>query len=154
MPELLKLIPLKGWLYAAIALALLAFGLHYRSLERQLEASKVVAQQATAVVKKDEAQAVTQEVQNANVYTQTVSVPAIPDIGIKCVRDTPSRSPLPPAHALTSTLPRVDAPVSGEGPHYDPSGAALTVGRDDDALIKALQDQVNDLVSRMNGSSK
>ena len=152
MPELLKLIPLKGWLYAAIALALLAFGLHYRSLERQLEASKVVAQQATVVVKKDEAQAVTQEVQNANVYTQTVSVPAIPDIGIKCVRDTPSRSPLPPTHALTSTLPRVDAPVSGEGPHYDPSGAALTRARQADAQITYLQARIKELEDEMDNA--
>lgn len=152
MPALLKLIPLRGWIYAAIALALFSFGLHYRAMEKQLAQVKVVATQAAVVVKTDEKQAATQEVQNAIVYTQAVHLPDVPDLGLKCLRDTPSRSPLPAANPVSPASPRVDAPVSGAGLEYDPSGAALTRARQADAQIAYLQARIKELEKEMENS--
>lgn len=85
------------------------------------------------------------------IYEKAVAVPNVGDLGVMCV--TPGRGRVPTG---TTDRPQTAGrtPVVGGATAFDPSGEILTVGRNDDALIAALQAQVADLVARMNGTTK
>lgn len=159
-------IPLKDYLYAAaIAVLLIAFGLFVHH-ERSVGAAKVVAADQKAVAAQVERNAAVQTI--ANVATQLAQVKyetviATPVTGVapvKCLRHNPlSRGALPgaPSGAVSGD----SAPVVGSanpssapavsGP--DLATALVTIGRDDDAKIKALQQIVATLRKEMEKSN-
>lgn len=147
---LLKLVTPKDVLYAAIAVCLLAFGLHYKSLEKQVREAAQVSAAAQIQVKAVDKTAQITETQSALIYKEIVRIPDVPDIGIVC-RNT-SRS------ALSAPGPVAGANVGeqptdrGAGPSYDPSGAALTRAKVADAEIAYLQRRVHELEAQMNGA--
>jgi hypothetical protein len=151
MPALLALVPLKDWFYGAIIAALLAFGIHYHSLEKQEHAAKVVAIAAQAQVKAVDKTAETTETQSEDIY-KAVIIPAVGDVGVDCVRKHASSSPLPAASPVAGA-PVGEQPADGTaGPSYDPSGAALTRAKAADAQIAYLQRRIHELETQMNNS--
>ena len=151
MLALLKLIPFKDYLWAALLVVVGCFALHYRSMEHQIQQTAVVAKAAQADVKKVDAQAQTTETQNAIIYEKAVAIPAIGDIGISCVRNAGS-SAVPAPSTVEAPGAGVAAPDRTEGPPYDPSGAVLTRGADADAQIVYLQGRIKELEDQMNGA--
>lgn len=147
---LLALIPIKDWTYGIIIAALLAFGMHYHSLEKQEHEAKAVAISAQNDVKRIDIAAQTTETQSALIYKEIVRIPDVPDVGIVC-RNT-SHSTLPAANAVAGTSTGNPAPDSAVGPGYDPSGAALTRAKAADAQIAYLQRRVHELETQMNNS--
>ena len=154
MLALLKLIPGKVYLYAALAAAVLAwYGVHNYN-ERAagaataLEPVKVLAQKAQIQVAKADAAAQTTETDNAQKYTTAIAAPAPKSTGIVCHRDTGS-SDVPEAVAVTATRIGSPAPDSGGGSSYDPSGPALERARQADAEITYLQGRIHELEQQM-----
>ena len=82
MLALLKLIPIKDYLWAALLIVVGCFALHYKHLEHEVQQVKVVGKAAEADVKKVDAVAQTTETQNAIIYERAVAIPAIADIGL------------------------------------------------------------------------
>jgi hypothetical protein len=82
------------------------------------------------------------------VYEKAVRIPAVDDLGVVCHTTRSSGV----SQAADNQRSPDATPARTDGPSFDPTGAALTVGRDADALIAALQAQILDLVARMNGS--
>ena len=151
MLALLKLIPFKDYLWAALLLVVGCFALHYRSMEHQIQQTAVVAKAAQADVKKVDAQAQTTETQNAIIYEKAVAIPAIADIGLSCVRHT-SGGQVPPAVAVQGASSGDHAADSEQGPPYDPSGSVLTRGAQADAEIAYLQARIAELEKQMNNA--
>jgi len=156
MTALLALIPSRAYEYGAIILVLsIAFGgytLHERNVQRAKDvaaAAKVVAKD-NALVAADDSHALTTETQNALIYKQVVSIPAVADIGVVCQRTAPRSVSLPEADAVATTAVGNDTAVSRVGPTFDPTGAALTRGHDADAEIVYLQGRVAELEKQMN----
>ena len=151
----LKLIPLKDYLYGAAILALLvafgAFTLH----ERQVGMNKIEAADAkvaAAAIARDKAvEAAAQSASNniGLIYEKAVAIPPVASLGVVC--HAPSGGVVPKTPQGGSGTSGA-APVVGGGPAFDPSGPALTVGRNDDALILALQNEVKTLMTEMAGS--
>jgi len=149
MLALLKLIPIKDYLWAALLLVVGCFALHYRSMEKEIHQFAAVGKAAVVQVKKDDAQAQTTETQNAIIYEKAVAIPAIADIGISCVRHA-SGSQVPAANPVAGAVPRDHASDGEQGPPYDPSGAILTRGAQADAEIIYLQARIAELEKQMN----
>jgi hypothetical protein len=155
----LKLVPLKDWLYAAaLAVAISGFiwySHHERDVGRQqIEAADkklADAQQKLNQALTDLAQA--KSTKTGEDYAHTVATPVDhppvarlcrPASGGGAVPGAPGSGPAADAHAP------VGSPDSGNlvaGP--DIGSALVTVGRDDDALIVALQEQVRILLDMM-----
>lgn len=150
MPSL----PLKDWLYGgAIIILLIAFGL-YTSHERGVGADKVRAQDAkldAAAVQHSldvAALADKKTTTNGDNYVAAINAPIPDSPRVVCKRavapvvmpEAASRPGLPDAAANGAEATTVDigAPID-------------TVGRDADAKIIALQNQVRILVDAMNG---
>jgi hypothetical protein len=158
MLALFALIPARVYEYAAIilvcALAFAGYTHHERSIEhaKDLQAAAAAVTKANAVVQKDDATAATEESTNATVYERAVSIPAIGDLGIDCVRHAaPARSvPLPTTDTGAAPGSGNQVADSGIGPAYDPTGAALTRGVDADAQIIYLQGRIRELEQQMN----
>jgi hypothetical protein len=151
MLALLKLIPIKDYIYGAIIAALLVFiGIckHDHTVVKEV---KQIGTAAQAVVKTDDATAEKTETQSALIYKQAVVIPAVGDVGIECVRDSSSGA-LPAPVAGTGAAASQPAADSGGGPQYDPSGAALTRARAADAQIAYLQRRVKELEAQMNAA--
>jgi len=148
MPALLSLIPLKDWIYGAIIIVLIAFGLHYRHLENEVKQTAALGHAAVIEVKKDTQVAQSTETTNAIIYKQAVAIPAVADLGVVCRRaggsQVPAASPVAAAPAGEAT------PDSGTGPTYDPTGPALTRARSADAQIVYLQGRIAELEAEMN----
>lgn len=160
MGALLALVPVKDWIYGGLIVALLAgFGI-YTVHERHEGAAKIEAadaRTAAVAVTKDKAiEAAAQTASNniGETYEKAVAIPAIADLGISCVRNFAPASGQLPKTADSGSGAAQAAPVVGSSPAFDPSGPTLTVGRDDDALIAALQHQVKVLLDAMNGRAK
>jgi len=151
MIALLKLIPIKDYLWAALLIVVGCFALHYKHLEHEVQQVKVVGKAAEADVKKVDAVAQTTETQNAIIYEKAVAIPAIADIGLSCVRHT-GGSQVPAADPQQGAAARDRSADSPEGPPYDPSGAVLTRGADADAQIAYLQARIKELETQMNGA--
>lgn len=156
MTALLALIPSRAYEYGAIILVLsIAFGgytLHERNVQHAKDvaaAAKVVAKD-NALVAADDSHALTTETQNALIYKQVVSIPAVADIGLVCQHAAPRSVSLPAADAVATTAVGNDTAVSRVGPAFDPTGAALTRGHDADAEIAYLQRRVAELEKQMN----
>lgn len=157
MLALLKLVPLKDWLYLSLIVALLGGFASYTIHERHVGEAKIEAAEAKAVTKandvvaKDDAAAATTESTDAIIYEKAVAVPALGDIGIVCKRASGSVS-LPAPDSQQRTDARDAAADSPVGPAYDPSGAALTRAAQADAQIVYLQGRVHELEAQMNGA--
>jgi hypothetical protein len=144
-------------LYSYLAVILLAAGLFggYTLHERHVQHAKDIAAAArvvakdNAIVAADDSHAQTTETQNALIYKQVVSIPAVADIGLVCERAAGS-VPLPSADAVATAPTRDDAAQRGVRPSYNPSGAILTRARDADAEIAYLQRRVAELKKQMN----
>ena len=159
-------IPLKDYLYAAaIAVLLIAFGLFVHH-ERSVGAAKVVAADQKAVAAQVERNTAVQTVagvatQLAQVtYEHTIVAPVAAVAPIRCLRLSAQRSSaVPPAPG--SAGGRDVAPVSAIAdngsvktvPGHDLATALVTIGRDSDAQIKALQQIVAELRQEMEKSN-
>ena len=156
MTTLLALIPSRVYEYAGVALLCsLLFGgytLHERHVQhaKDVAAAEVVVKKDNAIVVADDSHALTTETQNALIYKQVVSIPAVADIGVVCQRTAPRSVSLPAADAVAATPIGNDAAERGIGPAFDPTGAALTVGGKADAEIGYLQRRVAELEKQMN----
>lgn len=140
---LLRLVPLKDWIYGGIIVGLLvAFGC-YTVHERHVGAAKIEAIDARAVKaqkahnKEVETRAKTTIDSAAAQYKAAVAAPPARDAPhIVCVN--PRRGGHVSGNA--GDRPRVDAGTSvPEESTVDPGPALDTVGRDADAQVKALQ---------------
>jgi hypothetical protein len=157
MTALLALIPSRAYEYAGVVLLCsLLFGgytLHERHVQhaKDIAAAEVVVKKDNAIVAADDSHAQTTETQNALIYKQVVSIPAVADIGVSCVRINSARSvPLPAADAVAATSVGNDPAERGVGPTFDPTGAALTRGHGADAEIGYLQRRIAELEKQMN----
>lgn len=146
---------IKGYLYAALAAALLVGFLWYRSHEQnigvQKEATKVtaVATKAQAKVTAGAVIAQTTETENGQKFTAAIAAPAPKPLGIVCHNDSRDDDQVPEAVGVVATRIGVPASDSGSGPGYDPSGAALERAREADAEIAYLQGRVHELEQQM-----
>jgi len=147
---LLKLIPLKDYIYGAIISALLVLVGICKHDHAVVKEVKQVGEAAQVAVKADDAAAEKTETQSALIYKEIVRIPDVPDIGIVC-RDTGSSS-LPATVAGAGAAAGQPASDGGVGPEYDPSGAALTRARAADAQIAYLQRRVKELETQMNAA--
>jgi hypothetical protein len=151
---LLKLVPSKAYVIG-FGFFLLGCGILYERVHLidEGEAKVTAADKRTALValakdKTIESLAQAQETQSAEVYKQVVSIPDVGDIGVVCVRHAPASSKLPAPTG--GPVPGVTvATDSGSGLAYDPTGAALTRGRDADAQITKLQARISELETMM-----
>lgn len=150
MGALLGMIPFKDWIYGAIIVALIAFGLHYKHLETEVHQTAVVAKAAIVEVKKDTQVAQSTETTNALIYKQAVAIPAVADLGVVCKRTGGGTLPAPSAAAVPAAGNAT--PDSGVGPAYDPTGPALTRARSADAQIAYLQGRIAELEAEMKGA--
>jgi len=151
MTALLSLISPRVVFYGILASLLLAFGIHYKHLENEVQRTAVVAKAAQDDVKKVDATAQSTETQSVLLY-KAVLIPAVGDIGISCVRHTTGGSPLPATNTIAGTPVGSTTPNSAVGPEYDPTGAALTRAKAADAQIAYLQRRVKELETQMNGA--
>lgn len=152
---LFKLIPGKVYLYAGIVVAVLVWFHVHNVNERNagadaaLEPVKVLAQKAQIQVATGTAVAQTTETDNGKAYLEAVASPPPAPLRIVCYNPRASSSELPEAVAVTATRLGGSTPNSGDGPGYDPSGAALERARKADAEIKYLQGRVHELETQM-----
>jgi hypothetical protein len=149
---------LKDYLYlGAILILVSAFGwytVHERNIEhaKDVAAAAVAVRKDNALVATDESTAKTSEYQSAIIYKQAVSIPAVADLGVSCVRNRPAAGSvsLPTANAGTATPVGNATPNSAGGLTFDPTGGALTRGRDADAQIAYLQRRIVEIEKQMN----
>ena len=170
MPAFLSLIPIKDWLYGGAIIALLIGFLCFIRHERAIGAAAVAASDQKAVaaqVERDQAvQAVASvATQLAQVnYEHTIASPPVSGVApINCVRHDPRGNgtvSAPPAGNGSGE----NGPVSGGGntpgaiavsgpPAPDLATELVTIGRNADAQIKALQDIVAALRSEMENAN-
>jgi hypothetical protein len=153
MLALLKLIPLKDWFYAALLIAAGILCFHfYKDGEAKVAAADTKV--AIAAIVRDQAITAAAQAKSTSIgviYEKAVVVPPVADLGIVC--HAPISRPVPEATVSTGSPPS-PAPVIGSSPAFDPTGPALTIGRDDDALIAALQAEIQALLNAMSGNTK
>lgn len=158
MLALLKLIPLKDWVYGGIIAALLVgFGVythHERVIGETKEVAAVtkVADKAEAKVTAANVAAQTTETTNAKTYDQTVAAPPVLDLGVVCQRIHAGSDQVSQAGSVPTSGVGEQQADSTVGPSFDPSGAALTRGLDADAQITYLQGRVHELEKQMEDS--
>lgn len=157
---LLKLIPLKDWLYGALIAIILAVGttawIKHDIHERAIGAAQVEKKDlalhnaAVALNKASENLAEIKEIQIGRTYEKIILRP-VPDApGLVCHNSAPAVEPKsadggPEDHGTSGQLP---------GGGFNPSGAILTLLRDDDAQINALIDTVLNLEEELAGVTK
>jgi len=154
MLALLKLIPIKDYLYAAVIALLVGLFLSYTVHERHVGAAKVEAKNAalqaaaTALNKASESLADIQELNVGKVYEKYISLPPIASTGsLVCNKQS---SPVEPKTAQDRPEDPSKDPIVPSG-GFDPTGPILTLLSNDDAQIAALVDTVNILVDELNG---
>lgn len=153
MLAFLKFLSPKEWLIVACLIALAVGGAWlYRHGELRIEAQdkKLEAKQDKQVAAVT-ATAKDTESHDAIIYEKAVVIPPVGDIGVECVRKPTSAVSLPKAGAGQGATTD-GAADSREGPTYDPSGPALTRGRNADAQIVKLQARIRELETQMNGA--
>lgn len=146
---------LKAYLYAAIAVILLGGFFLYRVHEQNIgirkEAAAVTKVAAKAQAKVTAAAVVAQstETSNGEAYLAAVAAPSPAPLGIVCHNSRRDDDNVPEAVGVVATRIGSPAPVSGDGPGYDPSGAALKRAAAADAEIAYLQGRVHELETQM-----
>jgi len=150
MLALLKLIPLKDYIYGAIIVTLLVLVGICKHDHAVVKEVKQVGNAAVKVVKADDVTAEKTETQSALIYKQIVRIPDVSDLGIVC--SNPGRSTLPAASTQPGAGAGEQPTDGGARPKYDPSGAALTRGAQADAQIAYLQRRVHELEAQMNAA--
>ena len=150
---ILSLIPGKDYIYGGIIVALLLGFWGYSVHERHVGAAKVTeAVRAVGVLAQEHNKDV-QALANAQsskigVVYEKVIVPPVPDIpGIVCHRSGSRQVP----RTASDTPSAHGTPARPEGHSFNPSSALLTVGRNADAQIAALQAEIRVLINEMNG---
>lgn len=151
MLAFLKLVPWKDVAYLAVILGLVGWIYHKGEAHVEAQDTKVAVAANVKVAAVDATAQVT-ESQNAIIYEKAVAIPAVGDIGDECVRIAPSSGSLPAADAGKGATTGNAAADSRATVRFDPSGAALTVGRKADAQIVYLQGRVRELEAQMNGA--
>jgi cell division protein FtsB len=154
MLALLKLVPIRDYFYGVVILALLAL-LAYVYRHGEIHVEKLDAKVAAVAEKKSavsEVSAKAQENTNAIIYKQAVSVPAVGDLGVECVRHTSGSGVVPASITGAAASAGVATVNSGSGHTFDPSGAILTRAHDADAQIAYLQARVKELEAEMNSA--
>lgn len=144
MLALLKLVPVRDWLYAAVIAVLLAFfgwfTVHERDEGRAviLAADKKLADAVAEknLLKEQAAQAASNQV--SQVYEKAIAVPAVGDLGLVC--HAPGSAPVSQGPEYRPDVTH-KADIGSQG-SFDPSGPILTLLRDDDAQIDGLIDTV------------
>lgn len=143
---LLKLIPLKDWLYCGIIAALLAgFGV-YTIHERHVGAQRIELADQRAVAaetarnKAIETAAVSEVNVSVQKYQAAVAAPTLPAPRIVC--HAANSGPVP-GHAGSPGAgdDRTNVPES-TGPSFDPAEHVLAAGKQADAQVTLLQDYV------------
>lgn len=146
---ILKALPWKDIAYGIVIAGLIGF--IYHKGEARIEAKDTkVAVAAEHKVTAVQTTALSTETQNVVIYKQAVAIPAVPDIGLVC--HAPARDPLPAPVAVAGTSAGEQPADSGDGPSFDPSGAAETRGALADAQITYLQNRVHELETEMNAA--
>lgn len=147
----LKKIPIKDYLWAALAVALFAGALHERHEGAEKVERKDAALRAAAIAlnKASESLADIKELNVGKVYEKYIALPPVPSTGLVCVKPAPiqpqASADRPEANDKADELPARS---------FDPSGPILTLLRDDDAKVIALQDTVQILVDELSGKTK
>lgn len=150
MLALLKLVPLKDWLYCGAILVLLAGFVTYTVHERHIGEQKIEAADAKVVAAQTAANKASEEKANASIaesvqeFNAAVAAPTLPVPQLLCRPASgggavPSRAPAPGPSDDTSVGPEAT------GPSFDPSERVLAVGRDADAQIVLLQNYIRAL---------
>ncbi len=134
----------KDAVYGALIALLTGCFAYYTIHERRVgEAEVVAADKRTALVAQAKDAAIAEAAQQSlnqigEVYEKAVVVPSIPDIGLVCQPPRPGKAP--PAANGGPKAPSAPA-LPGAGV-FDPSGAILTLLRNDDDQINGLIDTV------------
>lgn len=144
MLAILKLIPLKDWLYCALGAAILTGFVAYTVHERHEGAAKIVLADkklADTVAAKDKIireNAQLDLIDVGNHEKLAVNAPPIPNAGLVCHTSSS------PAAASGSGSVAEPASQVAELPErsFDPSGGILTLLSDNDAQINALIDSI------------
>lgn len=142
--------PIERYVWAAALAIIVGFGIYEREHlihegEQKIEVAE--AAHAKIVAAKDlKIQAAEQEAANAvgTVYEKAIVVPAVGDVGLVCRSAAPATNSPASAKAGSGDAGATVEPSPGV---FDPSGAILTLLRDDDAQINALIDEVGILQS-------
>ena len=159
------LAPFKTYFYGAIVVIACAGSIYAVIHERHVGAAKIEARDviintqrqkladAAAQHAKD-VQALAQELSDkiGDTFEKTVAAPVVNPPHVLCYRPAPAGGVLPQAAGNQPGDP--GAAVIGAETPVDIGPAVVTVGRDDDAQINALIDQVQVLVDAMNGKTK
>lgn len=158
MLALLKLIPLKDWLYIGCIAVLLAgfasYTVHERHVGEAVVEKKDVALRAAAAAlnKASENLADLNEINIGKVYEKYITAPPIADApGLVCVNTAPAAEQPQTADNRSGTAdPKAELPNGG----FNPSGELLTLLRSDDAQINGLIDTVLNLEAELEGKTK
>lgn len=144
-------LPLKTYLIAAAAIALLSwlgwFALHERGVQHAKDvavATKAVAR-VTKVDAVIEAKANTEIQHDQIIYKQIVALPPIGDLGVVC--SAPSSDTVSGSASSDGSGQREATGLQGE--LFDPSRDILTRSRDSDALVANLQAEIATLRAEM-----
>lgn len=156
---LLKALPLKDYLYLGAIVVILLGVWGYTHHERAVGAAVVVAQDkklADAALKHNQDVtdlATARTTKTGDTYVATIAQPIAdsPHVSV-CKRAAPTGSSAVPETAGNTGLP-VAAANSAEANPVDIGPPLDRTGRDADALIVALQDEVRIMVSAMNGQT-
>lgn len=157
MPILSSLLaPYRAYLIAGLlVLALVGVG-RFAAHERSVEHAKDVAVATKAVAKVEKQDAIitsdasTRVQHDQLIYKQVVSMPAVGDLGVVCRAS--GGDTMPGAAGSADGGDRSNTRSVGSA--FDPTGEALTVGRDADAKIMALQHIIADLRTEMEAARK
>jgi hypothetical protein len=154
----LRLIPLKDYLYGGAILVLVIGFFGYRSHVIAIGESRIQAQdKVIADAQRQHNQdvndlAAARTAKNGDHYVEVTHRPIADSPHVVCINPAPRRGPVPE----TAGDPGIPAAAANR-PAADPLdiGPSLDrTGRDADALIVALQDEVRILVAAMNGATQ
>jgi hypothetical protein len=159
--------PIERYVWGAALVILISFGVYEREHlihegEQKIEVAE--ATHAKVVAQKDsQIQAAEQKAadQAGIIYEKAIAIPPVDDVGLKCVRNAatpappvPSSAPADPGASSAQSSGGTNSPNTGT---FDPSGALLTLGRNADAEISALQQEnaiLRDLIEKANEAAK
>jgi hypothetical protein len=159
MGAIFALIPLKDWVYCGILVAVLAGGAWFIHHERVIGEQKIEAQDTAIAVAAQrhnsdvEAIAAATQTSIGETYAKTVAVPVVSPITARLCHNAAGSGAVSKA-ASGSAGANGPTVLGGTNPGDleagpDIAGPLLTVGRDDDAKIIALQAEVSELRAEM-----
>lgn len=138
-----------------LALVILSIGglWLYRHGEQHIEAQDAkLAALDQKKVNAVEQTAQSTETQSAIIYKQAIAIPAVPDLGVECVRNAPRGGQLPAAVGVAAAGTGERSADRGTGLAFDPTGPALTRAAEANAQIAYLQRRIKELETEMNGA--